>query len=642
MTATARSIVALLAALGLTWLVAHLVQERRVYREGPVVIGAVVDFDEVRSTSRNKNGRRTRGITRYPIVRYAIPAAWPEEAGQKVDYRFNAVDPSNQHLALGAEVQLRLSTENPRDATANSLLGVWLVPAFVLFFGCGVVLIPTLLVPTPKQPQRERRISGKATAGTRGKIGAVVVLVLFAAFWLYPPVMTLVLGPLFLLISAVAMLGCALGLLRRLGRLALLQPADPTQDRPGALGALVDVQQNLLLFVVMGGFLAGSILAIYVGIERIFPRHTWSLGPLNHVRTALWLPQDYDEALCRAAAAGDLGGVEWLAQHGARPNVFCGDGAAVPDIRSADAATPRIAPAQLSRSLLQAAQAGELEVVRDLLAKGADPDLVVEGEPPVLQFAVMNKEDALIQILLDAGADPDLLLPGGLTITDDLADLDQADKALPYLRLMAAHGADLNHRDARGWTFLMRECADPGYSTRDFVVLLLELGAEPNLTAADGRTALDFAQATGGEELVAALQAKGARSGRLGEDRGATPLDEQAPAAQAALAFLQHLIARDPGQWQPDADSQGLTAYGANVFRLALPSADVTVRGFADKERASATVCGSGGKEGPSCMGLELRYRAVQGTAESPVEGDAPAHAWQVVSYWRDRSTPSG
>lgn len=635
------SLVALAAAIALGWLVLHLVDDRRVFLEGPVVIGAVSGFENVESRSRNKStGRRSTRVTRYPIVSYQIPQQWPELAGHTLTTQFSAVDPQSEKLALGAEVQLRLSARDPREARVNSLLGMWGVPLAVLFFGSALLLVPTLMVPapTPEKAQSKRKQEREArkspVVSSRAQIVGLVILVVFAGFFFFPVLLPLVLGPLFLLICALIVGSAVFAFLRRLGRLLLLQKADPQHDRPGVLGLLIDLQQSVLLTIVIGAFLVLSVVASFVGIERLFPQQAWALAPVNTVRSLFYLPQDFDMALCQAAAVGDTDGSQWLASHGARPEVFCGNGVAMPDVAATAGAS--VPPARLSQSLLAAAREGNLTMVKALLAKGADPDLVVKGADPVLLFAIRNKEDALIKLLLEGGADPNLQISGGRTITDELADLDRSDKAREYLPLLAQHGADLNHLDAEGRTLLMRECADPNYSSHEFIELLLELGADPNLAGPDGRTALDLAQADGYQNGTALLQARNARSGRVSKGPGVQALGKDAPPAVAALAQLQRMRAGSVKEWKPAYHALGFTESEAGDFKDKLPESELVVTGYSSADRASVDLCGFGA-HARVCVGMELRLELVQSKAESPASNDPGARDWRVLSYWQNQ-----
>jgi hypothetical protein len=64
---------------------------------------------------------------------------------------------------------------------------------------------------------------------------------------------------------------------------------------------------------------------------------------------------------------------------------------------------------------VSAVRAGDAEAVRDLLVKGADPDVVDANGLPVLCAAVTAYDAAVAEALVEGGADPDRVLPDGST-----------------------------------------------------------------------------------------------------------------------------------------------------------------------------------------------------------------------------------
>ena len=111
-------------------------------------------------------------------------------------------------------------------------------------------------------------------------------------------------------------------------------------------------------------------------------------------------------------------------------------------------------------------------------------------------------------------------------------DVDGLQKAL-------AAGADVNARDAKGWTALMR-MADKGSML--LVEPLLKAGADQNLRLADGATALFIAVVRGHTEIATVLVEAGADPEIKGP-KGKTALDvarlRRDPALLAALGIRQ-------------------------------------------------------------------------------------------------------
>jgi hypothetical protein len=125
-----------------------------------------------------------------------------------------------------------------------------------------------------------------------------------------------------------------------------------------------------------------------------------AIGPLTAVaqssrpRSAEARPRGagaLDKALYEAAEAGDVRDIEELLKSGARVNaVLEGDG------------TP----------LIGAARKGKLAAVTMLLDRGADPNVPVTGDGTALIAAAAGGHGSIVSLLLDRGADPNLGVPG--------------------------------------------------------------------------------------------------------------------------------------------------------------------------------------------------------------------------------------
>ena len=137
--------------------------------------------------------------------------------------------------------------------------------------------------------------------------------------------------------------------------------------------------------------------------------------------------QDGTTALYTAAVAGDAQLAELLLRAGADANLLSsgpgGDG------------TP----------LCAAACWGYLDVVRSLLAHGADPDQPEDESWTPLRWAAAHGHEAVARQLLDAGADPDLNAPIG--------DASRRG-SLGVVRALLEHGADPDETDSEGQTAL--------------------------------------------------------------------------------------------------------------------------------------------------------------------------------------------
>jgi beta-lactamase regulating signal transducer with metallopeptidase domain len=131
-----------------------------------------------------------------------------------------------------------------------------------------------------------------------------------------------------------------------------------------------------------------------------------------------------DRALIRAAAAGDIAGIEELLQAGANVNCTVDIG-------------------EFGGPLSAAAYKGRLDAVRLLLDRGADSNLVGDGGPLINAAEAGHVE--IVSLLLDRGAIIDRIVPGNQN-----ALIRASGKGrLEVVKLLVARGADVN---ARAWT----------------------------------------------------------------------------------------------------------------------------------------------------------------------------------------------
>ncbi len=166
-------------------------------------------------------------------------------------------------------------------------------------------------------------------------------------------------------------------------------------------------------------------------------------------------------------------------------------------------------------ALSAAAEAGRLEVVRELIARGADVGKCngVVGSPrstPLACAAIGSSagRDAVLRALLEAGADPDQLGADGRTALMHAVERDvgffgrTGDFALSSRTLIAA-GADLETRDPYGLTAWMRAMSlatsidldDVADQYLSLARLLEEAGADTS-----GRSAIELVWAVEAEE----------------------------------------------------------------------------------------------------------------------------------------------
>ncbi|HTJ97549.1 MAG TPA: ankyrin repeat domain-containing protein [Rhodocyclaceae bacterium] len=128
-----------------------------------------------------------------------------------------------------------------------------------------------------------------------------------------------------------------------------------------------------------------------------------------------------------------------------------------------------------------------IDMVRLLLAYGADIKLLSPDGRDALADAIAGGEPQIVQILLEAGSDPNHALPSGLPP----AGLASLQGSVDSLRALLNHGADANWRDVHGITLLML-AAEMGNA--DVIQVLLEKKAPIHALDAWGKNALAHAK----------------------------------------------------------------------------------------------------------------------------------------------------
>jgi hypothetical protein len=133
-------------------------------------------------------------------------------------------------------------------------------------------------------------------------------------------------------------------------------------------------------------------------------------------------------------------------------------------------------------SLLQAVWREDFETVRDLLEKGADPNVQTAYGTRLLHIAAKKSDSEIPQLLLAKGADANGRDRNGTTALMAAASAGQAQN----VQVLIEAGADINAKDDKGYTALMWATVQ-GYP--DAVDVLLGYGAEVNVRSKDGQTA---------------------------------------------------------------------------------------------------------------------------------------------------------
>jgi ankyrin repeat protein len=183
-------------------------------------------------------------------------------------------------------------------------------------------------------------------------------------------------------------------------------------------------------------------------------------------------PQQRD--LFEAAAEGDVEGMRWLLQQGARP-----------DRRDPQGVTP----------LMVAAYIGDIEGVRLLAEAGADVNARAQDGRTVLTFAAGPPGSApLIRFLIGAGSRVNPSPPAGTTPLIEASRHGDAES----VQLLLEAGAHPHARSDSGETALhVAGAQGTPRDTATVAEMLWLAGADPNATCLSGETALASLRARG-------------------------------------------------------------------------------------------------------------------------------------------------
>lgn len=200
---------------------------------------------------------------------------------------------------------------------------------------------------------------------------------------------------------------------------------------------------------------------------------------------------------------------------------------------------PPVPDPSMDQPLIDAAAAGDVAAVRDLLARGASVAATdATGRTALVAAAYGNHVEAA-EVLVAAGADVmhqdstlqsafliatsevgddprllDLTLAAGADVRqrdrfDGTALIRAAERGYPVVvaRLLAA-GVELDHVNNLGWTALHEAVVlgDGGPNHVETVRLIVAAGADTSIRGRDGRTPLQQARVRGYGDLVAVLE----------------------------------------------------------------------------------------------------------------------------------------
>jgi ankyrin repeat protein len=156
---------------------------------------------------------------------------------------------------------------------------------------------------------------------------------------------------------------------------------------------------------------------------------------------------------------------------------------------------------------------GTFEIVELLLAKGADVNIkgTYDGRT-ALMWAAENSQKT-VELLLEKGAEVNVKGVDGMTaFIQSIFGILSGSVTTAVCDLLLEKGSNVNDQltgaDATGWTAIMFASSN---GKLDLVKYLISKGADVNLRAKDGTSALSLALKDKNEEIIKILKANGAK-----------------------------------------------------------------------------------------------------------------------------------
>lgn len=204
-----------------------------------------------------------------------------------------------------------------------------------------------------------------------------------------------------------------------------------------------------------------------------------------------------------------------------------------------------------STPLMLAVECGDLAIVKALISNGAHVNEKNKRGMTALIPASVKGHTEIVQLLLDASANLEETWEKGGTALYESAQ--QGHNAI--VQTLIAKGANINARlRHNGWTPLMIAVAE-GHTTT--AVIILESGAEVNISNNKGRTALMFAAWHGDNEITEMLLKYGANPNIIpNDDEGMTALMAATTKGYQEIVKMLLKSGADPNL----KDKQGKTA----------------------------------------------------------------------------------
>lgn len=175
----------------------------------------------------------------------------------------------------------------------------------------------------------------------------------------------------------------------------------------------------------------------------------------------------------------------------------------------------------------------DIEIVRILLAFGADPNAPDSMGASPLHTAVDKTCVDGAAMLLKYGADPNSTLAAACGLDSPLVTSVRAHK-IKLTHLLLVYGGDVQQLSGDGDTLLIISIGKK--TSRKLLDLILDYGADPNVKSAEGKTALFEAIQAGRADLVTSLLDHGAEPNLPGPKHMLWPATYQPPCLQVLLS----------------------------------------------------------------------------------------------------------
>ena len=137
-------------------------------------------------------------------------------------------------------------------------------------------------------------------------------------------------------------------------------------------------------------------------------------------------------------------------------------------------------------ALMEAVIDGEIHIVKQLLAKGADVNEKGEDGKTALMNAIYGEKIYIVNILLSNGADINAEDDYGWTAFRSAVIFGETE----FVKILLKYGVDVNEKDKYGCTALMGAVENCETNTVDILEILFANGANVNAIDAYGKTAL--------------------------------------------------------------------------------------------------------------------------------------------------------